>query len=198
MLSRPGIRPQGKGKTMSLQKSVMFSALPLLWVATAFAQGAPVNPPPADQATPPQAEMMHRKEDPAARHKAFCSDRYAHEVAHLAYLEAKLDLSEKQRATWHKWQQWQLDGADKEQAACLSDVPKPDEKPTALEMESRLERALTIKLQNLQSSRPSLEALYETLTPAQRSIFDRPPHGDHFAPPHGAPFGHPGFFPPEQ
>jgi hypothetical protein len=180
----------------------MLSALPLLYATTAFAQGAPAGPPPADPSLgqPPEGrpDMMRHEEDPVLRHKTFCSDRYAHEVARLAYLEAKLDLTEKQRSVWHKWQQWQLDGADKEQAACLSEAPKSAGRPTALEHEARLEKALTIELQNLQSSRPALEALYESLTPAQRSVFDRPSHGDHFAPPHGAPLDRSGPPPPER
>lgn len=186
---------------MSIRKSLIFAAFPLLWATTAFSQGAPAAPPPGDssvqQPAMPQPGMMHGEEDPVQRHKTFCSDHYAGEVGYLAYLEAKLDLTEKQRGAWHKWQQWQLDGADKEQANCLSHAPKSNGKPTALEMEEQMEKTLTIKLQSLQSSRPSLEALYEALTPAQRTILDRPPHGDHFAPPHGEPHDHPGAFPPE-
>ncbi|HXP98404.1 MAG TPA: Spy/CpxP family protein refolding chaperone [Telmatospirillum sp.] len=185
---------------MSVRKFLMVSVFSLFSATTAFAQGAPANPPPGDPSLgqPPagRPDMMRREEDPVLRHKTFCSDHYAHDVARLAYLEAKLDLTEKQRSAWVKWQQWQVDGADKERAACLSEAPKSTGMPSFLDHEAQLEKALTIKLQNLQSSRPALEALYESLTPAQRSVFDRPPHGDHFAPPHGAPLDHPGSIPP--
>lgn len=187
---------------MSIRRALVFAAFPLLWATATLAQDTPAGSPPGNsssqQSSMPHPGMRQQEEDPVLRHKTFCSDRYAQEVAHLAYLEAKLDLTEKQRGAWHKWQQWQLDGADKEQVTCLSDAPKADGKPTALDMETRIEKTLTIKLQNLQSSRPALEALYEALTPAQRTVFDRPPHGDYFAPPHGAPHDHPGPIPPQQ
>jgi hypothetical protein len=186
---------------MSTHKSLVCAILPLFWATAAFSQGVPANPPSRDSSVQQPAMshpgMMHREEDPVVRHKTFCGDRYAHEIGRLAYLEAKLDLTEKQRSAWHKWQQWQMDGADKEQVDCLSNTPKPEGRPTALDMEAQMEKALSIKLQSLQSSRPSLEALYEALTPAQRAILDRPPHGDHIAPPHGEPHEHFGPIPPE-
>ncbi len=182
---------------MSIRKSLVFTAFPLLWMTSAFGQTLPADPPPGESSIPHRG-TLHREEDPILRHKAFCGDRYAHEVARLAYLEVKLDLGEKQRGAWRKWQQWHLDGADKEQANCLSDAPKADGWPTALDMDLRMERALAVELQSLQASRPSLEALYEALTPAQRTVFDRPPHGDHFAPPHGELRDHPGPIPPER
>ncbi len=168
---------------MSISRALIFTVLPLLWTTMAVAQEAPPNPPP---------------DDPVLRHKAFCGDRYAHEVARLAYLEAKLEVTEKQRGAWYKWQQWQLDSADKEQVSCLAAAPRPAAASTALEKETEIEKALAIKLQSLQSSRPALEALYEALTPAQRTVFDRPLQGDHFAPPHGDPHDHPGPIPPSQ
>ncbi|PKU25387.1 Spy/CpxP family protein refolding chaperone [Telmatospirillum siberiense] len=182
---------------MSIRKTFLLTAFPLLWATMACAQGVPPSPPPAGQPPAPTSEMRHSEEDPVARHKNFCDEHHAHEIARLAYLEAKLDLTEKQRAAWNKWRQVQIDNAGKEQADCLSNVPTRETKPTALEREAQMEKGLAVKLQNLQSSRPALEALYEVLTPAQRTVFDRPPHGDHFAPPHGVPFGQPGPLPPQ-
>lgn len=176
---------------MSIRKTLLCTTFPLLWAAMACAQGVPPSPPAAGQSTQqppaPPSERRHAEEDPVAHHKTFCSDHYAHEIAGLFYLEAKLDLTEKQRSAWNKWRQVQSDNANKEQTVCLTNAPTPDAKPTAPEREAQMEKVLVIKLQNLQSSRPALEALYEVLTPAQRAVFDRPPHGDHFAPSHGQP-----------
>jgi hypothetical protein len=85
-----------------------------------------------------------------------------------------------------------------EQANCLSNLPKMGEKQTTLERSAPIEKSLMIKLQSLQSFRLPLEALYEALIPAQRTVLDRPSHGDHFAPPHGEVSGHPRPFPPDQ
>lgn len=179
---------------MSIRRILFLTTFPLLLAAPICAQEAS---PGAAPVPPSSADAPRTDEDFAARHEAFCGERYAHEAGRLSYLEARLDLTDKQRSAWSKWRQVQLDNANREQTDCLSMTPDPKVKPTALEIEARLEKELSTRLQNLQSSRPVLDALYEVLTPVQRAVFDRPPHGDHFAPPHGDPFGQPGPMPPK-
>jgi hypothetical protein len=164
---------------MSNRKFALLCALPLLWSPLAFAQQAPSAGQPEGQ-PPMQHHMMHEGQDGFSPQE-MCADHYARQAAHLAYLEAKLKLTDKQRPAWQKWQQWELDAASKEQAACLEGAPKGDAKPTALERESRMEKFLSIRLQGMQAARPALEALYDTLSPEQKAIFDRP----HFMHGHG-------------
>ncbi len=156
---------------MSIRKTLILAAFPVLCATAGFA-------PSATAATP----VEQTGETPELRHGRMCGERHAHEIARLAYLEAKLELTDKQRIAWHKWQQWQLDASEKEQADCLSVPPPTDAPPSALDHEARIRKTLAIKLQSLQSSRQALEALYEVLTPAQRATLDRP-HGEHFGPP---------------
>ena len=146
-------------KTLSI-----LAAIPFLFASVAFAETAA----PGSAAAPAE----HHAVDRAAWHKKVCGEIYAHKAAHLAYLEAKLDLTEQQRPVWTKWKQALLDAATKHRAACLDATPKGDAEPTALEREALIEKMLTAKLQTLQATRPALVALYEALTPEQKAVFD--------------------------
>ncbi len=118
--------------------------------------------------------------DHADWHKKMCSEMYAHKAGRLAYLEAKLDLTEQQKAAWAKWRQADLDGAAKARSACLEAAPKGDTHPSALDREATMEKFLTLKLQSLQAERPALQAFYEVLSPEQKATFDHSlRHGHH-------------------
>jgi len=150
-------------KTLSV-----LAAIPFLFASVAFAETA--SPGPA------AAPAEHHAVDRAAWHKKVCGELYAHQAAHLAYLEAKLDLTEAQRPLWTKWKQAHLDAAAKHRSACLEAGPKGDTRPTALEREALIEKILTAKLQTLQATRPALVALYDALTPEQKAVFDHASH----------------------
>lgn len=149
---------------------VLCTVIPLAWstVALAAAPNAPEAAAPAGVAAEP-----HHHGDFAAWHKEMCSEHYARTAAHLAYLQAKLGLSESQQATFAKWRQAVLDQGAKERAACLETAPKANARPTLLEREAHLEKILTAKLQSLQATRPALEAVYDSLSDEQKAAFDR-------------------------
>ena len=151
---------------MSKMKFALVAALPLLWSAAALAQTAPADQP----AGPPE---MHRTFDRAAWHKEHCVDHYAHLAGGLAFLEAKLNLTDAQRPAWDAWKKARLDDAAKTRETCVATVPQGDARPTLLEGEARMEKALSDRLSGLQARRPLLEALYKQLTPDQQKVFDR-------------------------
>ena len=161
---------------MSKYKLPLLAVLPLLFAASAFAD----EPAPG---TPPAPPSMHQGE----WHKSMCGEMYAHKSARLAYLEAKLDLAAQQKPLWNKWQQIENEGAQKERAACLKAMPKDGAHPSLLDHRATMEIILGLKLQNLQASRPALQALYDSLTPEQKKLMDRP-HGHQGG--HGGPGHH--------
>ncbi len=112
--------------------------------------------------------------DPIAHMKDMCIEHFARSAGHMAYLEAKLQLTPDQQPGWEKWRQSVASGAEKERADCLADVPAKGVQPTALDRDTHLERKMAVKVESLQAARPALEALYASLTPEQRSVFDRP------------------------
>ena len=150
---------------MIKQGIATFLAIPLLGSSLAFAQGA----------------MEYEGKDPSAWHQQFCTERYARKAAHLAYLEAKLNLTDQQKLAWTKWRQGKMDAAEKRRTACLARDWSKDEHETALDREARVEKWLTTRLQELQVARPALLALYEALTPEQKLVFDQASrwHGHH-------------------
>ena len=132
-------------------------AVPMLCSSLAFAEDA----------------MEYEGKDPGAWHQNFCTERYAMKAAHLAYLEAKLNLTDQQKPAWAKWWQTKIDAAEKRRTACLQRDWSRDEHETALDREARVEKWLTARLQELQASRPALQALYDLLSPEQKALFDQ-------------------------
>jgi Spy/CpxP family protein refolding chaperone len=152
------------------------TAIPLLWGAVAIAQNADQS----DGAKAPDEQTRQMGFQRGEWHKDRCADHYARKAARLAFLEAKLNLIDAQRGVWGKWQQSELDGAAKTRTACLENAPKPGASLTAVERDTLREKRLNAQMQELQASRPALQALYNALTPEQKTIFDTS-HGEHFA-----------------
>ncbi len=148
-------------------------ALPLVFASAAMAQNG---------AMPDRAPM-----DRAAAHQMHCTDHYAHQAARLTYLEAKLNLTDKQRPLWNAWRDARLASAAQMRDACQAEKIDPASLPTAVDRETRMEAMLKINLSGLENSKPALQALYASLNPDQKAVLDHPMmRGGHG-------FGHHGF-----
>ena len=124
--------------------------------------------------TPDAQHPEHHRPDFAAMHKSMCEDHAAHTAAKLAFVETKLSLTDAQKPLFAKWRQAVMESATKQKTACLADAPpKPEATPTVLEHEQKEEAMLSARLQMLQSTRPALEAFYNSLTDAQKDSFNR-------------------------
>jgi hypothetical protein len=51
---------------------------------------------------------------------------------------------------------------------------KPGDETTMLDRLDRMQQFLSTRLEGVQAAKPSVEALYQTLAPDQRAIFDHP------------------------
>ena len=142
---------------------------------------------------PIAAAHANDRDDMKEGHKEMCSDRYAHAFGKLAFLQAKLGITDKQQDAWSKWQQVELDGAAKERDACLNEKLPDDKAPTVVEQEDHLEKMLSAKLDQLQAARQPLADLYKVLSSDQKQEFDefgeemhhRWHHGPEGGPEHG-------------
>ena len=103
-----------------------------------------------------------------------CKEGYAREAGFLAYLGARLDLSAQQQPLWDKYHQAMLDSAGKQRQVCLDNVSATQADVSALQRRDHIEKFLTARLDALHATRPSLEALYQSLTPEQRALLDHP------------------------
>ena len=132
-------------------------------------------------------------------HQKMCTERYALKAARLAYLEAKLALTDQQRPAWSKWRQIKLDAAEQRRTACLQHQHKEGANLTAIEREARREKFLSARLAQLQASKPALQALYDALNPEQKALFDQAAaHHRHHWHHHGQQWHHHHDFHPER
>jgi hypothetical protein len=129
---------------------------------------------------------MAGKMDMAAWHKQMCTDRYAYNVGRVAYIEAKLSLNATQRPLFDSWKQTVLGSAKTRESACLVRQPHMGDRHNILERQARMQDMLQHRLADLTAEQPSLKALYDSLSPEQRQVFDR---GDRM----GGPQGHGGW-----
>jgi periplasmic protein CpxP/Spy len=149
--------------------------LSFLWCPLAFAQEAPQG------------------DREGGWHQKMCTERYARKAARLAYLEAKLALTDQQRAAWNKWRQIKLDAAEQRRTTCLQHQHKEGANLTVIEREARLEKFLSNRLAQLQASKPALQALYDALSPEQKATFDRSQTHHHHWRHHGHGWHHHGW-----
>jgi hypothetical protein len=113
---------------------------------------------------PPAAEMNARRE-------TACQDRYAAAVGRMASLEVRLKLTGAQTGAFNRWRDARLGAARRMSQACASrPVPARDAaRPSPVERMARQEERLRQRLSDLQAERPAFEALYNSLSPEQRT-----------------------------
>jgi hypothetical protein len=135
----------------------------------------------ASSASPAQAHQAESQGN--EQHQRFCTERYARTAGRLAYLEAKLELTAEQRPLWEKWRDAAISGADQQRALCRQSPFGSDTRPTIVQRYAHFGQMTAARAQSLQTAQPALEALYQTLSPEQRDVLDRPVrehgHGHH-------------------
>ena len=152
--------------------------------APQIAQAAPpaATPPAAGGGPAPAAggpERMMREFSP----KAFCEDRVARRIGSRAYLKSKLDLKADQMSAWDAFQKAADEASAKEKAKCAS-FPTEVKTPSSMtERLTRREEMMKTRLESLQAVKPSLTALYDKLSPEQKTVLDQPMMGGR----HGGP-----------
>jgi hypothetical protein len=131
---------------------------------------------------------MAGKMDMADWHKQMCTDRYAQNVGRVAYIEAKLSLNDTQRPLFDGWKQTVLGSAKSRESSCLAHQPDMADMHdrSILERQARMQDMLQHRLADLTAEQPSLKALYDSLSPEQKQVFDQGGRmGDHGPQGHG-------------
>ena len=128
--------------------------------ATLLAQNFSDAAPATDMGAPP---------DFAPDPKRFCDDRYATEVARVAYLETRLHLNEVEQPLFVRWKDVRLAIAKREAADCSAhlDTAETDRSDPVARM-TREEEILKQRIADLEAERPAFAALYTALAPDQR------------------------------
>jgi LTXXQ motif family protein len=157
-------------------------------VVTGLAQNA--NPPAAPEAAPPAGggapmpmmrggPMMHRMwmrraGMGAGNPQERCIDRLARRAAHRAYVETKLDLTAAQRPLWDRVETVAQQEEQQQRRLCATLPTTRSTTTTVVERMDRMQQFLAARLAGLRAAEPAVSALYQALTPAQRTILDHP------------------------
>jgi hypothetical protein len=148
----------------------------MLSAGAALAQMPPA--PPLEKGPPDKAEMQ--------RHFAeMCQDRLAHATGDIAFLEAKLSLTDAQKPLFERWKKIRLNAA--KAADC---TPPAEGKPSLVDGLKHEEKTLRQRLDELKAELPALEALAASLSDDQKAAFDRQHHTPHWGGDHQGPDGH--------
>ena len=168
--------------------TALVAAAGLAWLSTASASnGGLERAPEVAQATPPAASppatggQMQR---PAFSPQKMCVEHVARKIGMRAYLKARLDLKPEQMQAWNTFEKAADDVSTKDKARCASLPAELKERPNFTERFTMRENFMKSRLDSVEAMKPSLLALYASLTPEQKEILDRPgmmgdPHGPH-------------------
>ena len=141
------------------------------------------------QATPPATPPAAGAERRAAFNpKTFCLDRVARRAGNRTYLKIKLDLKADQMAAWDAFAK-ASDAADvKDTARCNALPSEMKERPNYVDRLGMEEAYMKARVERIEAVKPSLVALYNTLSPEQKASLDRPrPMGGMMGHRHGGP-----------
>jgi hypothetical protein len=150
---------------------------------------SPPAPPPAPGAMPdapggpggPGRDGMHHGWDRWARNKSpqqACVDRIARRAGFVASIGFKLNLTPDQKPLWDKLVAATQTAEDTQRKLCDA-LPTSKEdfgKLTVIDRMKHREQVLQARLQAMQQTEPAVQALYDKLTPEQKTIVDHPFH----------------------
>jgi LTXXQ motif family protein len=124
--------------------------------------------------TPPAAGVDRRDRMANFNPKAFCLDRVARRAGNRTYLKIKLDLKADQVAAWDAFAK-ASDAADvKDTARCNALPSEMKERPNYVDQLGMEEAYMKARVERIEAVKPSLTTLYNTLSPEQKAVLDRP------------------------
>jgi LTXXQ motif family protein len=105
-----------------------------------------------------------------------CVDRIAKRAGFVASMGFKLNLTADQKPLWDKVVAATQAGEDNQRKLCAALPASADDrdKQTILDRINHHQQVLQAQLQTLQQTEPAVQALYQALTPEQKTIVDHP------------------------
>lgn len=102
-----------------------------------------------------------------------CIDQNARRIGQRAYMKARLDLKPEQMPLWNAFEKASDEVSAKHKARCAT-LPTEIKPPVSLtDRVNRQEERMKARLEAIQAVKPSLTALYASLTTEQKEIVDR-------------------------
>ena len=153
---------------------IPFFASLALCASAALAQEAPAAPP-APSAMQDHHMMggRHFGMEDMQKHRAqMCADIAPRAVGKFAYLEAKLQLTDKQKPLFERWKNSLMSSIKAHEGACLN-AKMPDRDASVVDMARLQQKRMETHLADLKAQMPALEALVGSLNAEQNKILDR-------------------------
>jgi hypothetical protein len=138
---------------------------------TELAQAAPATPPPG----PPSTTLERRVR--AMNPKAMCLDQLARRIGHRTYLKVKLDLKPDQVGAWDAFAKAAEAADARETARCNALPTEMKERPSIVDRMTMQEGFMKARLERIEAVKPSMTALYNALSPEQKTVLDGPMAG---------------------
>jgi hypothetical protein len=128
--------------------------------------------PPA--APPPAAGGQERRDRAAVNPKTFCLDQIARRAGNRTYLKIRLDLKPEQLTAWNAFAKASDDADVKDTARCNALPTEMKERPNYVDRLTMEETVMKARVERIEAVKPSLLAFYNTLSPEQKVVLDRP------------------------
>jgi hypothetical protein len=126
-------------------------------------------------APPPAAGAMDRRDRAAALNpKAFCLDRIARRAGNRTYVKIRLELTPEQMTAWNAFAKASDDADVKETARCNALPSEMKERPNYVDRLTQEETFMKARVERIETVKPTLLALYTTLSPEQKAVLDGP------------------------
>jgi hypothetical protein len=105
-----------------------------------------------------------------------CVNRLARRAGFVAAMGVKLNLTQDQKPLWDKLLAATQSAQEGQRKLCdaLPTSREDAEKVTVIDRMNQQQQMLQARLQALQQTEPAVQALYQSLTPEQKAILDRP------------------------
>ena len=168
---------------MAVPATALFSlvaAAGLAWMSPASAlDSGPDDPLELAQATPPAAPPpaaggQERRERAAVNPKAMCLDLIARRAGNRTYIKTRLELKPEQMTAWNAFAKASDDADVKDTARCNALPTEMKERPNYVDRLTMEENFMKARVERIESVKPSLLAFYNTLSPEQKTVLDRP------------------------
>jgi LTXXQ motif family protein len=128
--------------------------------------------PPA--APPPAAGGQDRRDRAGFNPKSVCLEQIARRAGNRTYIKTRLELKPEQMTAWNAFAKASDDADVKDTARCNALPTEMKERPNYVDRLTMEENVMKARVERIEAVKPSLVAVYDTLSPEQKVVLDRP------------------------
>ncbi len=133
-----------------------------------LAQATPPAPP------PPAAGAERRDRAAAFNPKSMCLNQIARRAGNRTYIKVRLELKPEQMTAWNAFAKASDDADVKDTARCNALPTEMKERPNYVDRLTMEETVMKARVERIEAVKPTLLAMYNTLSPEQKAVLDRP------------------------